>query len=293
MRLSSLPPWLPSIPRLCKLKITVSVAVTTAAGYILSSRSLNPELIVPMAGVFLLACGSSALNQIQEWRADVLMARTRSRPIPSGKISLSFAWAISLFFLAMGTLLLAPIGWGPLLLGGFSVFWYNGIYTLLKRRTALAVIPGALIGAIPPAIGWSAAGGGQDMAPLAALCVFLFLWQIPHFWLLALLYEEDYRQAGYPTIGQSIPASWVIPATIVLIALAGISGMILPAWGMGSMQRPAAWPWLVLPCIMAALALFCFVARGMTGQRSWCAFYAINGLGLAVVATMAAWALTF
>lgn len=282
-----------STPNLCKLKITSAVAATTAAGYALANRSLNLAILMPVVGAFLLACGSSALNQIQEWRTDVVMLRTWMRPIPSRKISLRFAWAVAVTLLAAGGIFLAFAGWLPLLLGALPVFWYNCIYTPLKRRTAFAVIPGALIGAVPPAIGWTAAGGGEGLAPLVALCGFLFLWQIPHFWLLALLHEDDYQRASYPTIGQSILPSRIVPVTVFWIALAGIAGMILPAWGMKIWQGLMAWLLVALPSIFAAIALLYFFGQDEAEKKYLRTFYAINGLALAVIGLMVIWAVFF
>ena len=147
---------------LSKAKITFAVTFSVSTGYILFAKRLEWDMWIPTIGVFLVACGSAAINQIQEWRTDGRMPRTRKRPIPSGLISPAWALFIAFLFIGAGVNILALTEHHQLTvlaLGGFSVLWYNGVYWALKRLTAFAVVPGALIGALPPMIGWCAAGG--------------------------------------------------------------------------------------------------------------------------------------
>jgi protoheme IX farnesyltransferase len=92
----------------------------------------------------------------------------------------------------------------PALLGLFNIFWYNLLYTNLKRITPFAVVPGSLTGAVPIFIGWTAAGGNLLDSTVVFIGFFIFIWQIPHFWLLMLKYGDEYEVAGFPTINQSI-----------------------------------------------------------------------------------------
>ena len=111
-----------------------------------------------LAGVFLLSAGTSVLNQVQEFRNDALMKRTRLRPIPAGEISnLQASW-IALGLILIGTAFLAFNGWLPMVLGLSNIVFYNLIYTPLKTRSYLAIIPGAVVGAVPPLIGWTSEG---------------------------------------------------------------------------------------------------------------------------------------
>ena len=186
---------------LCKMKISFFAALSAAAGYCVASSRLDAEMVLPVLGVFVLACGSSALNQYQEKDIDALMTRTKKRPLPSGHIKPMHALYFSGALISSGFLLLAVTG--PLsaaFLGLCAVLWYNGAYTYLKRKTAFAVIPGALVGAIPPAIGWTIGGGELPDPRLSALCFFFFMWQVPHFWLLLLHHGKEYEAAGLPSL---------------------------------------------------------------------------------------------
>ena len=154
---------LPSIKvflELSKIKITVAVALTTITGYLLAGGSLNRYLVLPTLGIFLLACGSSAINHFQERLQDAKMDRTRKRPIPSGKISPAGALIFAFVLAVAGSVILyRGAGMLGMELGLIALIWYNAIYTPLKKKTAFAVVPGAVIGSIPPLVGWVAARG--------------------------------------------------------------------------------------------------------------------------------------
>jgi heme o synthase len=145
--------------------------------------------------------GASAVNECQERLFDARMARTQARPLPRGVIGFRAALAIAGGLAVSGFLvLLLAHGLVPALLGGLALAWYNAFYTPLKRVSAFAVVPGALIGALPPAIGWTAAGGHLEDPAVLALAFVFFVWQVPHFWMLVAMHEEGYEAAGFPTI---------------------------------------------------------------------------------------------
>ncbi len=152
--------YLSVILELSKVKITVAVAFTTITGYILAARGYDPGFLLPTLGIFFLACGSSVINHLQERRTDAMMARTRKRPLPSHKISFSSALHVAVTETLAGSLILYfSSGVTALILGLLAMVWYNLIYTNLKRITPHAVIPGSVIGSIPPLVGWVSAGG--------------------------------------------------------------------------------------------------------------------------------------
>jgi protoheme IX farnesyltransferase len=162
--------------------IALFAALSAVTGMILAAGRLSPAMGVLSLGVFFLACGASALNQFQEIDFDRLMARTRARPLPSGRLSPRWGITCSLILILSGLLLLSFASWRASLLGAAALVWYNGFYTPLKKKTPFAVIPGALIGAIPPFLGWVVGGGDWRSPRILALAFFFFLWQVPHFW---------------------------------------------------------------------------------------------------------------
>jgi heme o synthase len=217
------------ILELSKVRVTVAVAFTTITGYILASRNYNPGFLLPTLGIFLLACGSSVINHLQERKTDAIMSRTRQRPIPTHRISFFRVILIALAETLAGSLILYfSAGMEVLLLGLFAMLWYNGIYTALKRITPNAVIPGSVIGSIPPLVGWVSAGGKLFSIHACILAIFFFIWQVPHFYLLALKYGHEYHEAGLPSITLNWSFNkakkhifmWIILTAMAALALA-------------------------------------------------------------------------
>ncbi|MFZ4581036.1 MAG: protoheme IX farnesyltransferase [Paludibacter sp.] len=218
-----------SVLKLMKLKVSVAVTFTAIAGYIIFSHQLNIDILYLMLGVLLLASGSSALNQVQESPYDAIMHRTSKRPIPMGLLSNQQAFIWSVFFIISGSAILYFAYCSvPLLLGLFNVLWYNGIYTPLKRKSAFAVVPGSLVGAVPVYIGWTAAGGLISDTTILFVGLFLFIWQVPHFWLLMLKYGDEYRQAGFKTITGTIHAITLPKIIFVWVLCTSFSSLIVP-----------------------------------------------------------------
>ena len=186
---------------LTKLRISAASTVTAAAGYIACLRRADLGLLTTLVGILLMAMGASALNELQERRFDARMPRTRSRPVPQGVFTVRAALLIASGLAVAGFLvLLLAHGVVPALLGALAMAWYNAFYTPLKRVSAFTVVPGALIGALPPAIGWTAAGGHAKDPTVLALAFVFFIWQVPHFWMLVAMHADGYEAAGFPTI---------------------------------------------------------------------------------------------
>jgi protoheme IX farnesyltransferase len=216
---------------LSKVKITFAVALTTITGYLLAHGEFSAGLILPTLGIFLLACGSSAINHFQERDKDALMERTKNRPIPSGRISPFGALLFALALVSAGSYLLyIGSGFLGMQLGLLALIWYNIIYTPLKKRTAFAVVPGAVIGSIPPLVGWVAAGGELADPRAMFMAFFFFIWQVPHFWLLMLKYGEEYKQAGFPSITSIYSARQIKNITFIWIVATAVSALMLPAF---------------------------------------------------------------
>ncbi len=217
---------------LTKIRITSFVAFTTVFGYIAFAKEFNWGFLKPTIGILLLACGSAVVNHWQERKTDLLMSRTKNRPIPSGRISANKALAIAITFILFGSVILElSAGWIALGLGLLNLVWYNVIYTPLKKVNPLAIIPGSLVGAIPPAVGWVAAGGNILDPQIIVLSFFFFIWQIPHFWLLLLVLNKDYEQAGFPTLTQIFSTEQLARITFMWILATVVTGLIIPLYG--------------------------------------------------------------
>lgn len=215
-----------------KFKITVLVSFTTGLGYILASQNISFGLFYPIAGIFLLACSASALNHYQERETDKLMTRTRKRPIPSGRVKPSIVLIISavIFFIGAVELLLTT-NVLTLAVGLMTFIWYNGIYTPLKKKTAWAIIPGSLVGALPPIAGWTAAGGDLLDPKILIVGLYFFIWQIPHFWLLLMLYGEDYHTGGFPTLNEIFSPEQLKRITFMWLVTTVTIAMMIPLFG--------------------------------------------------------------
>jgi heme o synthase len=186
---------------LTRFPVSLAVTFTAFAAMIISAGQVNFQMLLPVAGIFLLASGASAFNQYQEWPYDERMERTRKRPVPSRTISTAEALRIAMICIVGGIFVL--LYYSTVMctfLGIINLIWYNGVYTYLKRKTAFAVVPGALTGAVPILMGWTAAGGSLLAPEVIFLAFFIFIWQMPHFWMLTLKYGDQYRHAGFPVL---------------------------------------------------------------------------------------------
>jgi protoheme IX farnesyltransferase len=184
---------------LLKARLTLLVLLTTAAGYYLGSPGDINYLALAhtVIGTALAAAGAAALNQWWERRLDALMNRTKTRPIPSGRMLPRDALIIGIVLSAAGvTYLSIAANFLSALLAALTVVIYIFAYTPLKRVSNTNTLVGAIPGALPPLIGWCAAGGELDAAAWSIFAI-LFLWQMPHFFAIAWMYRADYSRAGF------------------------------------------------------------------------------------------------
>lgn len=274
------------LAELSKVKITFAVALTTIAGYLLAKQSFDAGLILPTLGIFILACGSSALNHFQDSDRDMLMLRTKNRPIPSGRVSKNSALAVAVVLIAVGSALIyLGSDFIGLQLGLLALIWYNGIYTPMKRKTAYAVIPGSIIGAIPPIVGWVAGGGSLFNLQALVLAFFFFIWQVPHFWLLMLKYGDEYVKAGYPSITQKYHEKQIRFMTFLWTIATAVAALMLPLFGVVHAKAT------ILIIILAVFWLF-FVFTGILrnqnqGFKPFFYFMRINYFVLVIVLALA------
>lgn len=217
--------------QLTKPRITTMVLVSSAAGFVIASggRPDVAALGVTLAGVGLVAGGSSALNQLIERDVDARMERTKGRPLPTGRVTPRAAAAFSVVISLAGILLLAlAVNSLTALLASLALLSYVLAYTPLKQVSSLSTLVGAIPGALPIMGGWAAARG--DLGPGAwALFGILFFWQLPHFLALAWLFREDYRRGGMQMLGVTDPTGSETRRQAVLYALALIPASLLPA----------------------------------------------------------------
>ncbi len=191
--------------QLTKFGITLFVMITGLAGFAVGHPMDQPlefwRPVLVVVGLYLVSSGSFAMNQAQEWQRDRLMARTAKRPVASGVISLWQAYLISAIFVLVGVACLALLGPEPAWLAFLTVILYNGLYTLFwKRRWAFGAVPGAVPGAMPVVIGFAATGSSIFSPECIYLFLIMFLWQMPHFWSLAIRFKEDYERGGFPVL---------------------------------------------------------------------------------------------
>lgn len=222
--------------QLIKLRVVLLSTLSAVTGFVLSAGGFSSRwggLVVFIGALFCLAAGSAALNQYQEREPDRLMERTKNRPLPGGRLSPMTGLLISLLLITGGLLLLFFIfGALPALLGLVTVVMYNGVYTYLKKVTAFASIPGAIVGALPPAIGWTAAGGIITSPTLVGLMLFFYLWQIPHFWILMNLHAGDYVKAGFPCLCTTFTGHQLSRLTFSWILSTACAALLFPLFNM-------------------------------------------------------------
>lgn len=221
---------------LTKFRIAILSTISAMAGYVAGAPEVTAAIWASTFGTLALAMGALALNEYQEREIDARMPRTAGRPLPSGQISPPVALIIAWGLIILGAdILLIFCGTAPLLLGLFNVVWYNGVYTYLKRWTAFAVVPGSLLGAVPPMIGWSSAGRSLADPAILAIAFFFFIWQVPHFWLLLRRLGKQYEQAQLRSLTQVFSEQQIGRLTFVWISSTAVSCLLLPMYGATSL----------------------------------------------------------
>ncbi len=182
---------------LTKAKLALSVVFSSIAGYFLAVDEVDfNELILLVIGGYSIVGASNSFNQIIEKDKDVLMDRTKNRPLPAKEITTQNAFWISVFLTLIGLLCLYFINYKTAFFAAISVFLYTCVYTPLKPITPLSVFVGAIPGAIPFMLGWVAATGSFGIEP-GTLFMIQFFWQFPHFWALGWMLDDDYKKAGF------------------------------------------------------------------------------------------------
>ncbi len=202
--------------------------------------------LVLLCGVTLVAMGASGFNQLMERDIDALMIRTMQRPLPRGEMSLQAVAFLALCATGAGLALLSvPCQILPPFFALLSLLWYLIIYTPLKRKTNLALLLGALCGVFAPLIGWTMAGGAMADHRIVIFSGLLFIWQIPHFWLLQERHQKDYRRAGIRLVEFHTAAISRSSLFRIWLAALGAATLMLPVLGC-IVNSPLSWFMLVL-----------------------------------------------
>lgn len=216
-----------TLMELTKARLTLLVVLTTVVGFYLGSpASVDLVLLThALAGTALLAAGAAVLNQVLEREFDARMRRTAERPIPSGRITPTSALLVGSALSLLGLVwLLFRVNPLTALLGVATWTSYVAVYTPLKRITVLNTLVGAVPGALPPLMGWSAATDSVS-SPGWSLFGVLFFWQLPHFMAIAWLYRDEYQRAGFRMLSGADPDGMRTAASAVrnTLALLGVS----------------------------------------------------------------------
>jgi len=216
---------------LTKPRITLMVVLTTAAGYYLGATGTMDLLVLlhALLGTAVIAGAASALNQVLERESDARMLRTRARPLPAGRLEPPAAVGFGLALALIGAVYLAlAVNLLTAAIGVVTLALYVLVYTPLKRLSSLCTIVGAVPGALPPVMGWTAATGALS-AEAWVLFAILFFWQLPHFLAIAWNYRDDYARGGQPMLSVVDPDGASTARQIVLYCMALLPVSLAPS----------------------------------------------------------------
>lgn len=267
---------------LTKFGIVIFVLLAGVAGYATSFQIENPFSIQHflwfLGGLYFLSSGSLALNQVQEYKLDQKMPRTARRPIASGKIkpAAGFVLAVTMIFVGINMLYEASPTAGFVAVA--SVILYNGLYTIYwKPRWVFAAVPGALPGALPITIGYAANSPDIFNSESIYLFLIMFLWQMPHFWTLAIKFVEDYKLGSIPTL----PASLGVQKTLFHVGLYTFTYCGVAVAAPFFLNTSWVYVALVFPFVFFLLKEF-FQLYNSEGKKRWFAFFMWTNISMLV-----------
>lgn len=267
---------------LTKFGIVIFVLLAGVAGYATSFEIEKTfeikHFLWFLGGLYFLSSGSLALNQVQEYKLDQKMPRTAKRPIASGKLKPAAGLIISVTFLFIGINMLYELSAVAGYVSVASVVLYNGLYTMFwKPKWVFAAVPGAVPGALPITIGYAVNNPDIFNSESVYLFLIMFLWQMPHFWTLAIKYVEDYRLGEVPTL----PVSLGLEKTLFHIGLYTFTycGVAIAS----PFFLHASWLYavLVFPFAFMLLKEF-FQMYRTTAKEKWFAFFMWTNISMLV-----------
>ncbi|MFM8316031.1 MAG: heme o synthase, partial [Deltaproteobacteria bacterium] len=248
-------------PRICVLALLMSTL-----GYFMGSHSeiSGWHFFFTLLGTGLVGASSCIFNQVAEREVDSLMLRTQNRPIPSGRIESEEAIKLGLIMGIVGEgILLICVNSITAILGAITLLTYVGVYTPSKKATPMSTLIGAVPGAMPPLMGWTASYGSVSIQGIV-LFMILFLWQIPHFLAIAWLYKEDYARASLPILSVVDTNGSATSKQVILYSIALLPLTLVPTvWGITGITY--LWGALVLGLIY----LLCGILLSVYQTRSY------------------------
>ena len=286
---ATLPTLIADYVVLLKPRVSTMVVITAAGGFYLGSlrSGISPfhvDAVQALAGIAIVTCGSSVLNQALERRTDTLMRRTATRPMAAGRIGLAHGLSLGFAATFLGALYLTRVT-NPLtgLLTLLTAVGYVAIYTPLKRVTTLNTFIGAFPGALPPLIGWTAARGIIEW-PGVALFAILFVWQFPHFMAIGWMYREDYARAGIRLTATQLPVKGAAQMAIAQALFYAVLMIPVSLWpvALGTAGRLYGAAAILLSCVYLWYTIrFARILRDPLSQTS--RTYARNLLRASVI----------
>jgi protoheme IX farnesyltransferase len=278
------PSGLRAVYELTKPRITRLVTITSGVGFTLGAvpqtwnwKDLTLRCVACLLGTALSASGANALNQWWERDRDAIMPRTCARPLPTERVlpHQALGWGLALSAAGVGLLLM--LGLAPALVSLATILIYVLLYTPLKPITTTNTLVGAVPGALPPLIGWTAAAGGTalrghwSLVPLVevgawggwALFALMFVWQIPHFLAIAWMYRDDYAKGGYRMLPISDPDGRRTASTILLWSV-----LLLPATLAPALVLRSTLGWATVAVALATGLAYVWLAARLWRSRS-------------------------
>ena len=261
------PSLLKDIGTLFKVRLGFFVVLSSVLGWFMGVENVDlGNLLLLIGGGYLLTGASNGFNQIIERNNDAIMARTRNRPLPTGRMTINHALMLSVGAGITGIYFLYLLNSSAAMLGFISFVLYAFVYTPLKSRSSLCVFVGAIPGALPPMIGYVAATGAFGVEP-GTLFAVQFMWQFPHFWAIAWLAHEDYSTVGYKMLPFNSGLTERSASLILLYTLFCIPTSLLP-WALPN-SSPMVGNVALVVAIMAGLGFSWFAWRlSITLDRS-------------------------
>jgi protoheme IX farnesyltransferase len=246
--------------QLIKFTLSFTVVFSSVISYMLAPNVVEYDfvsILLLLLGGMLVTGSANAINQITEKDTDAVMKRTGSRPVASGRMSVQEATAFAFIAAIVGSLILwLYFSWYAAGLALLSLFIYGFVYTPLKKVNSIAVLVGAIPGALPCLIGWAAAYDGENFSWTGGWILFAiqFLWQFPHFWAIAWVAHQDYSKAGFKLLpSQQGPTKFTAIQTVIYSLLMIPVGMLPYFFGMSGVVSMwilvAANMFMVIQCV--------------------------------------------